>query len=90
MRQAYCDGSALPPPASTSTGAPRQPARLLLDFTGRFRCTDTDDGCRVTHDYELTFRRPFRWVYEPLLADWLQDALEEELDRVERILTRAP
>lgn len=73
----------------TFTGAPHQPARLLLDFTGRFRCTETDAGCRVTHDYEMRFRRPFRWVYEPLLEHWLQVELEAELDRVQRILSPA-
>lgn len=70
----------------TFTGAPRQPARLLLDFTGRFTCADVDEGCRVTHGYEMTFRRPFRWVYEPLLGGWLQAELEAELDRVGTIL----
>ena len=70
----------------TFTGAPRQPARLVLDFTGRFGCDDTDEGCRVTHGYELAFRRPFRWIYEPLLGEWLQDELEAELDRVRAIL----
>lgn len=68
------------------TGAPRQPARLVLDFTGRFRCTDAEEGCRVTHSYELAFRRPFRWIYEPLLRSWLQAELEDELDRVRDIL----
>jgi len=70
----------------TFSGAPRQPARLLLDFTGRFTCTDVDDGCRLTHGYEMTFRRPARWVYEPLLGRWLQEEVEAELDRVGTIL----
>ena len=70
----------------TFTGAPGQPARLLLDFTGRFACTDVDGGCRLTHGYELTFRRPVRWVYEPLLRGWLQVELEAELDLVAAIL----
>lgn len=70
----------------TFTGAPRQPARLALDFTGRFSCVDTDDGCEITHGYEMTFRRPLRWVYEPLLRSWLQSELEDELDRVRTIV----
>lgn len=70
----------------TFTGAPRQPGRLVLDFTGRFRCTDTDDGCEVTHGYEMRFRRPFRWIYEPFLRTWLQEELDAELDRVHAIL----
>ena len=70
----------------TFTGASRQPARLILDFTGRFDCVDTDAGCQVTHSYEMTFRRPFRWIYEPLLRTWLQTELDAELDRVATIL----
>lgn len=70
----------------TFVGAPRQPARLVLDFTGRFTCTPVDEGCRVTHGYELIFRRPLRWIYEPLLRTWLQTELDAELDRVRDIL----
>lgn len=70
----------------TFTSAPRQPARLILTFTGRFHCTETDVGCRVTHGYEIEFRRPFRWVYEPLMRTWLQTELEAELDRVQAIM----
>jgi hypothetical protein len=40
----------------------------------------------LTHGYEMTFRRPFRWMYEPLLGRWLQAELEAELDRVSAIL----
>jgi hypothetical protein len=70
----------------TFTGAPRQPGRLILDFTGRFRCIDVDGGCRLTHDYELRFRRPFRWIFEPLLQRWLPSELEAELDRLAQLL----
>ena len=70
----------------TFTGAPRQPARLVVDFTGRFTCTDTEAGCELTHSYEMTFRRPLRWIYEPLLRDWLQAELDDEVDRVCEIL----
>ncbi len=70
----------------TFTGAPRQPARLVFSFTGRFACTEVDGGCEVTHGYEMSFRRPFRWIYEPLLRTWIQSELEDELDRVQQIL----
>lgn len=76
--------------ALTFTGAPRQPARLVLDFTGRFACVDVDDGCQVTHGYEMTFRRPFRWIYEPLLRSWLEPELKAELDRMRTILDGRP
>lgn len=72
----------------TFTGAPWQPARLALDFRGRFRCVDTDDGCVVTHDYRLAFRRPLRWIYEPLLAGWLQDEVDDEVRRLAEVLAR--
>lgn len=74
----------------TFTGAPRQPTRLVFDFNGRFACTDVDDGCQVTHSYEMNFRRPFRWIYEPLLDPWLQTELDAELDRVQTILCDTP
>lgn len=70
----------------TFTGAPRQPARLIVDFAGRFTCRDVDEGCEVTHAYELHFRRPFRWIYDPLLRARLPAALEAELDRLEALL----
>lgn len=74
----------------TFTSAPRQPARLILDFTGRFDCVDDDTGCQLTHSYEMTFRRPFRWIYEPLLRTWLQTELDAELDRVAAIFGSQP
>lgn len=70
----------------TFTGAPRQPARLVLDFSGRFTCREVDDGCEVTHGYEMTFHRPFRRIYEPLLARWLPPELDAELDRMSLML----
>lgn len=70
----------------TFTGAPRQPARLVFAFTGRFACVEVEEGCRLTHGYEMTFRRPFRWIYEPLLRAWLQSELDDEVDRVVKIL----
>lgn len=66
----------------TFTGAPRQPARLIVDFTGRFECAEVAGGCETTHSYEIAFRRPLRWIYEPLLRSWLQTELDAEMDRV--------
>lgn len=74
----------------TFTGAPGQPARLFLNFTGRFECAETDDGCQVIHSYEMKFRRPLRWVYEPLLRTWLQTDLDAELDRLATIIGEQP
>lgn len=72
----------------TFVGAPRQPARLVLDFTGRFTCEEVNDGCKVTHSYEMDFRRPWKWIYEPLLRSWLRTELEAELDRMRSILSQ--
>lgn len=64
------------------TSAPRQPGRTVFDFEGRFCCTDSAAGCTVTHSYTVQFRRPFRWVYDPLLRSWLQDEVALELERL--------
>lgn len=63
------------------TSAPRQPGRLIVNFSGRFDCEPSPAGCRLMHSYEVQFRRPFRWIYEPLLATWLQEELDAEVDR---------
>lgn len=68
------------------TGAPRQPARLVMSFTGRFECVDREGGCEVTHSYEMQFRRPFRWLYEPLVRTWLQAELDREVARLRDLL----
>lgn len=70
----------------TLTSAPRQPGRLVLDFEGRFVCVDSADGCTVTHSYEVRFRRPFRWIYDPLLRTWLQEEVTLELERLASVL----
>jgi hypothetical protein len=38
----------------------------------------------------VTFRRPFRWIYEPLLRSWLEPELKAELDRMRTILDGRP
>jgi len=70
----------------TLVGAPRQPGRLLFDFVGSFECTPLDSGATsVTHSYEFTFRRPFRWLERRMAAD-LTDEIESEVDRLAEIL----
>lgn len=60
------------------TGAPKQPARLVFDFTGSFVCVPTDDGTEVTHAYEFDFKGPFR-ILGLGLEPWLQAKLDDEL-----------
>ena len=70
----------------TFTGAPHQPGRLVVDFQGTFRCEPTDAGCRVTHRYELSFHRPWRWIYGAGLQDWLQREVIDEMARLAALL----
>jgi len=64
----------------TFTGAPRQPARLVFDFTGTITCQELPDGTtEVTHSYEFNFKGLF-CLAERYLAIWLQDQIEEELE----------
>ena len=63
----------------TFVGAPRQPARLVFDFTGTVACDPRKDGTTdVTHAYGLRFKGPFR-VAERYLDEWLQRQVEAEL-----------
>ncbi len=63
----------------TFTGARRQPARLVFDFTGRFNCEPLDDRVTVvTHSYEFGFRGPFK-LAEPRIGRWLQSDVEREV-----------
>lgn len=75
----------------TLVGAPRQPGRLIFDFVGSFHCTQVEtDLTTVTHAYEFTFRRPFRWL-ERRMAESLASEIEQELGRLAEILdTRSP
>ena len=64
----------------TFTGAPRQPARLVFDFTGTIACQERQDGTTgVTHSYEFRFKGLFSFA-ERYLSHWLQDQIAEELE----------
>ena len=71
----------------TFTGAPRQPARLIFDFTGTFACRPVDAGTEMTHAYEFTFKGPFR-VLERGLGPWLQAELDDEVAAVRAAIER--
>lgn len=70
----------------TFVGAARQPGRLVFDFVGTFECVALDDNTtRVTHAYEFTFRKPFRWI-ERRIAEPLRDEIEQEVARLAKII----
>ncbi len=70
----------------TFVGAPLQPGRLVFNFVGTFECVPLDDDTtRVTHAYEFTFRKPFRWI-ERRMAEPLQFEIDEEVARLAEIL----
>lgn len=69
----------------TFVGAPGRPARLVFNFVGTFECEPLEEGTRITHAYEFTFRRPFRYA-QHFLEDWLQTEIEAEVGRIAEIL----
>ncbi len=75
----------------TFIGAPRQPGRLMFDFIGTFECVPIDDtSTQVTHAYEFTFRRPFRWL-EQRMSESLANEIDDEVKRLAELLNdRSP
>ena len=74
----------------TFVGAPRQASRLVFDFVGTFECVPLDDlTTRVTHAYDFTFRRPFRWIGRRL-AEPLRQEIDDEVFRLAEILDEKP
>ena len=73
-------------------GSPtRGVARWFLDFEGTFDMQETADGTVVTHREALEFKRPWRWLAEPLLRRWLEaDTTEEMIRFKEFIELRSP
>ena len=45
-----------------------------------------EGGTRVYHREALVFRRPFRWVLEPLLRRWLARDTPAEVNRMATLL----
>ena len=62
------------------------PARWFLDFEGSFECAETDGGTSVTHREVFEFKRPWRWIAEPLLRRWLQADTTEEMVRFKPLI----
>ena len=63
-------------------------ARWFLDFEGTFECGETADGTVVRHREAFTFKRPWRWVMEPLLRRWLEADTAAEMTRFKELIER--
>jgi hypothetical protein len=65
-------------------------ARWFLDyFEGSFDCEVTTDGTLVTHREAYRFKRPWRWLAEPLLRRWLERDTAAEMVRFKSLLGRS-
>lgn len=64
------------------------PARWLLDFEGSFDCEVVADRTVVTHREAFMFKRPWRWVAEPLLRRWLEADTTAEMVRFKTLVDR--
>jgi hypothetical protein len=68
-------------------GSPtRGAARWFLDFEGTFDMQETSDGTVVTHREAFEFKRPWRWLAEPLLRRWLEADTAEEMARFKDVI----
>lgn len=61
-------------------------AKWFLDFEGTFDCTETAHGTRVTHREAFSFKRPWKWLAEPLLRRWLEGDTAEEMVRFKQLV----
>lgn len=61
-------------------------ARWFLDFEGTFDCEETGEGTVVTHREVFRFKRPWRWLAEPLLRGWLEQDTAEEMVRFKELV----
>ena len=66
------------------------PARWFLEFEGSFECEVGADGTVVTHREAFGFKRPWRWIAEPVLRRWLQADIREEMVRFKVCVERGP
>lgn len=64
------------------------PARWFLDFEGTFDTKQTSGGTVVTHREVFSFKRPWRWLAEPLLRRWLENDTTEEMVRFKELIER--
>ena len=61
-------------------------ARWFPDFEGTFDCQETENGTVVTHREVFEFKRPWRWLAEPVLRRWLETDTDAEMVRFKDLL----
>jgi Polyketide cyclase / dehydrase and lipid transport len=61
-------------------------ARWFLNFEGTFDCQETENGTVVTHREVFEFKRPWRWLAEPVLRRWLETDTDAEMVRFKHLL----
>jgi Polyketide cyclase / dehydrase and lipid transport len=64
-------------------------ARWFLDFEGTFDLEETEGGTVVRHREVFEFKRPWRWLAEPLLRSWLEADTADEMVRFKQLIERA-
>jgi hypothetical protein len=64
------------------------PARWFLNFEGTFDCELTAAGTVVTHREVFNFKKPWRWLAEPLLRHWLETDTADEMERFKELVER--
>ena len=62
------------------------PARWFLDFEGSFEAHPSGEGTVVTHREAFSFKKPWRWLAEPLLRRWLENDTAEEMVRFKELI----
>ncbi len=78
-------------PSRLWIGTPKTgPTRFVLTFEATFDCEETEAGTVVLHREAYGFKRPWRWLAEPLLGRWLEADTAKEMDRFHELLTTRP
>ena len=65
------------------------PAHWFWDFEATFECDQTADGTVVTHREVFMFKRPWRWLAEPVCRRWLETDTAREMIRFKELIERA-
>lgn len=68
---------------------PTFPSRYVLTFDGGFELQETPRGVHVIHTERFRFHRPWRWLAEPFLRDWIAADVRQEMIRLKELLESA-
>ena len=64
-------------------------AKWFLEFEGSFDCVVGPEGTVVTHREQFEFKRPWRWLAEPVLRTWLERDTTDEMVRFKELVERS-